>query len=209
MRFWTCAVALFASLALAQQNAINIPGSALDVTAGQPTTITWQNPSSGTVTIKLQQNDNNITPDSGIVLASNIPASAETATFIIDPSKVNTNMYTIEIIDDTDPTNINFSPAFSIQGAQSTAVDTNSSASVTGSSSTSTATGSTTTSTATDSSSSESSSASSTSDSSASSTSESSATQTTSAPSSDNNGAAGLRVQGGLVAAIAVAVAVL
>jgi hypothetical protein len=69
MRFWTYAVALFASLALAQQNAINIPGSALDVTAGQPTTITWQNPSSGTVTIKLQQNDNNITPNSGIVLA--------------------------------------------------------------------------------------------------------------------------------------------
>jgi hypothetical protein len=71
MRFFTAAVALFASLALAQQNAINIPAgqSTLDITAGSPQTITWSNPSSGTVTIKLQESGPNITPDSGIVLA--------------------------------------------------------------------------------------------------------------------------------------------
>lgn len=69
MRFWTSALALFAAAVSAQQNAINIPTgqSTLEVTAGQPTTITWTNPSSGTVTIKLQQAPN-ITPDSGIVL---------------------------------------------------------------------------------------------------------------------------------------------
>jgi hypothetical protein len=70
MRFIYAAVALFATLALAQQNAISIPEgqSTLDVTAGQETTIVWTNPSSGTVTIKLQESGPNITPESGIVL---------------------------------------------------------------------------------------------------------------------------------------------
>jgi hypothetical protein len=70
MRFIYAAVTLFASLALAQQNAISIPEgqSTLDVTAGQQTTIVWTNPSEGTVTIKLQESGPNITPESGIVL---------------------------------------------------------------------------------------------------------------------------------------------
>jgi len=70
MRFlYTAVAALCAAVVSAQNNAISIPSgqSTLDVTAGQPLTIQWTNPSSGTVTIKLQQSP--ITPDSGIVLA--------------------------------------------------------------------------------------------------------------------------------------------
>ena len=78
MRAWTpLTLAFYATLTLAltnstQNNSINIPAgqSSLSVTAGQLTTITWRNPSSGTVTIKLQQAP--ITPDSGYVLESMI-----------------------------------------------------------------------------------------------------------------------------------------
>ena len=69
MKFLSIAAALFAATVTAQlNNAIAIPegSSTLDVTAGEPLTIEWSNPSSGTVTIKLQQEP--VTPDSGIVL---------------------------------------------------------------------------------------------------------------------------------------------
>src|SRR5271154_5502198 len=55
--------------AIAQENIIDVPPGGLVVTAGQPFTITWSNPSSGTVTIKLQQGSA-ITPTSGTVVAS-------------------------------------------------------------------------------------------------------------------------------------------
>jgi len=45
MRFITPFLALFAVVATAQQNAINIPPGGLQVTAGVPTTITWSDPS--------------------------------------------------------------------------------------------------------------------------------------------------------------------
>ena len=71
MRFlYTAVAALCAAVVAAQNNnAISVPEgqSTLDVTAGQPLTIQWSNPSSGTVTIKLQQQP--VTPDGGIVLA--------------------------------------------------------------------------------------------------------------------------------------------
>jgi hypothetical protein len=66
----TLVLALFTAFAFAQNNLINIPAgsSTLIVVANALNTITWTNPSSGTVTIKLQQAPN-ITPDSGYVLA--------------------------------------------------------------------------------------------------------------------------------------------
>lgn len=57
---------------LAQNNAINIPAGGLQVTAGQPITITWTDPSSSTVTIKLQQGSG-VTPNSGITVLSEFP----------------------------------------------------------------------------------------------------------------------------------------
>ncbi|RMZ78506.1 hypothetical protein DV737_g3813, partial [Chaetothyriales sp. CBS 132003] len=169
MRFFTTAVALFASFALAlaeANNAIDIPSgqSTLDVTAGQPVTITWSNPSSGTVTIKLQQSGSNITPDSGIVLTSDTPASDKTFTFTIDPDQVNSYLTS------------------GSSGTSTAASETSSG------SSSSTASASTT----------ESSSSSSTS---------SAASATTSAPNS-NGGATDFKIQGSLVALVAVAVAV-
>ena len=64
---------------LAQNNAINIPAGGLQVTAGQPITITWTDPSSSTVTIKLQQGSG-VTPNSGItVLSEFLPISCRYA----------------------------------------------------------------------------------------------------------------------------------
>jgi hypothetical protein len=77
MRFLTTAVAaLCAAVVSAANNAILIPAgqSTLDVTAGSSLTIQWSNPSSSTVTIKLQQDP--VTPDSGIVLACKYSACA-------------------------------------------------------------------------------------------------------------------------------------
>ncbi|KIW87722.1 uncharacterized protein Z519_11696 [Cladophialophora bantiana CBS 173.52] len=238
MRFAHALVAaLCAVVASAQQNnAISIPGGqgTLDVTAGQPLTIEWTNPSSGTVTIKLQQDP--ITPDSGVVLASGVPASALTATLQIPPPEdVNSHVYTIEIIDDTNPNNINFSPNFGIQGATGTAtgvatgtVSSTASASTSGStsgSSTDTASGtstdtstitstdssssSATTASSSDSSSSESSATTSSSQETTATTTSASPTETTSAPDSNSNGAGSLKVQGSLFAMAAGLIAVL
>ncbi|KAK6379681.1 hypothetical protein LTS17_005753 [Exophiala oligosperma] len=229
MRFFSTAVAaLCAAVVAAQNNAISVPGgqSTLDVTAGKPLTIDWTNPSSGTVTIKLQQDP--ITPNGGITLASGVPASDGTATLDIPPAnEVNSHLYTIEIIDDTDASNINFSPNFGIEGATGTGVASASTASSTGtastgsltasasnSTSTASSTGSTESSAATtsgSSSSSESSSASATSSSSSRSSAASSSaspSQTTTAPDS-NSGATGLKVQSGLLAMVVGAIAVL
>jgi hypothetical protein len=71
MRLWMpLALAFYTAVAFAQNstnNIINIPANGLNVVAGQTITITWSDPSSSTVTIKLQQTD--ITPTSGFVLA--------------------------------------------------------------------------------------------------------------------------------------------
>ncbi|RVX69198.1 hypothetical protein B0A52_07174 [Exophiala mesophila] len=213
MKFLSIAAALFAATVTAQlNNAIAIPegSSTLDVTAGEPLTIEWSNPSSGTVTIKLQQEP--VTPDSGIVLLSGVPASLLGATVQIpDAEDVNSFQYTIQIIDDTDPDNYNFSPNFGITGATGTAVATDSTASATGSTASASRTGTsseetasetstdsssaTTTGTTTETSSSEVTTTSRTTTSTSSAT---TAAATTSAP--DGNGAENVKVQGGFLA---------
>lgn len=62
-------LALWATISFAQtqQNYINVPSSGFNAVAGQPLTITWSNPSSGTVTIRLTQGNVN-SPNSGVVL---------------------------------------------------------------------------------------------------------------------------------------------
>lgn len=69
MRLVAPVLAALAAIAYAQQNAINVPLGGLQIYAGKPNTITWSDPSSGTVTIKLQQGSD-ITPQTGIVLLS-------------------------------------------------------------------------------------------------------------------------------------------
>jgi hypothetical protein len=68
MKFIAPFLALVAA-AFAQNNAINIPAGGLQVTAGQSFTITWTDPSSSTVTIKLQQGSG-VTPNTGITILS-------------------------------------------------------------------------------------------------------------------------------------------
>jgi hypothetical protein len=69
MRPWMpLALAFYTAVAFAQNNKISIPAGGLSIVAGQVATIDWTDPSSSTVTIKLQQAPN-ITPTSGIVLA--------------------------------------------------------------------------------------------------------------------------------------------
>jgi hypothetical protein len=69
MRAWTLVILTFYAAFVFALNNINVPAGAttLDASAGQPLTLTWNDPSSGTVTIKLQQAP--ITPESGLVLA--------------------------------------------------------------------------------------------------------------------------------------------
>lgn len=78
MRLTGLVLALWATITLAQssgqQNYINVPSSGFDASAGQPITITWQNPSSGTVTIKLTQGNVQSSSD-GVVLACKIISS--------------------------------------------------------------------------------------------------------------------------------------
>lgn len=57
MRFFAIVFAFLAALCLAQdqQNYINVPVGNFNAVAGQPFTLTWQNPSTSTVTIRLYQ----------------------------------------------------------------------------------------------------------------------------------------------------------
>ena len=68
MRFIGPVLALLVAAVTAQQNAIDIPTGGLDIVANKPLTITWTNPSSGTITIKLQQGSE-VTPQTGLVVA--------------------------------------------------------------------------------------------------------------------------------------------
>ncbi|KAK2861432.1 hypothetical protein FQN49_004211, partial [Arthroderma sp. PD_2] len=108
---------LYLALA-AVENAFQVPPGGYDFTAGKPTTLTWAPSTEGTVTIKLQMT-RDITPGSGIVLGSNLPNSGS---FSFTPSAglVEGKDYTIEIIDDQDPSNYNFTPTFTVDGATGT-----------------------------------------------------------------------------------------
>lgn len=68
MRFFAPLLAFLVAVVTAQQNnAINIPNGGLNPVAGQPFTITWSNPSGGTVSIYLTQG-NTVLPGQGQLL---------------------------------------------------------------------------------------------------------------------------------------------
>ncbi|KAK2758611.1 hypothetical protein FQN54_003301 [Arachnomyces sp. PD_36] len=109
------AVSAFAAFAAAQgtDNAFNVPPGGYDFTAGQPTNLEWTPSTSGTVTLKLQIGKD-ITPNSGEVIASNIPNSG-TYSFVPPVTADPDTEYTVEIIDDNDPENFNFTPTFNVE----------------------------------------------------------------------------------------------
>ncbi|KAF7505428.1 hypothetical protein GJ744_000974 [Endocarpon pusillum] len=121
MRPWVPIVLAFAALVAAQggnNNAINNPASGIQAEAGQPLTLTWTNPSSGTVTIKIQTSGD-IQPTDGIVVAENIPNTGS-ATFTV-PADVPVGQVYVQIINDANPSDYNFSGGFQVQGATNTA----------------------------------------------------------------------------------------
>ncbi|KAF7509990.1 hypothetical protein GJ744_007304 [Endocarpon pusillum] len=91
-------------------NAITIPPDGFNVTAGQPTTISWTNPSLRTVTIQL-------VPASGsgaIITLVSMLENTGTATFDIPSDVPTTQQYQFKILDDSNSSNVNFSPSFNI-----------------------------------------------------------------------------------------------
>lgn len=78
MRFSGLIFALLAAVTFAQTkpNYINVPNGGFNVVAGQPFTITWQNPSSGDVNIRLTQGEI-IEPGAGIDLSESAPATLQ------------------------------------------------------------------------------------------------------------------------------------
>ncbi|GLI80608.1 hypothetical protein PoHVEF18_008963 [Penicillium ochrochloron] len=146
--FVTLAAALFAAVVSANSkaNAFSNPAGGYSFTVGKATTLTWNADSGTTVTLRLQSGEVS-TANSGTIIASGI-ANDGSFTWSVPSNLPYEPDYTIEIIDDQDTSNYNFSPRFTVTGA--TAVATSTSASSTSSTSTTTvSTTSTTTKTST------------------------------------------------------------
>ncbi|GKZ32769.1 hypothetical protein AbraIFM66950_002388 [Aspergillus brasiliensis] len=134
------ALSAIATLAAASDNPFNIPEGGYTFTAGSPTTLTWDPTTNGTVTLRLQWGAV-FTTSSGELIAGSIDNSGS---YSWTPSAdlAARSDYAVEIIDDDDTGDVNYTPRFSISGATgsvttSTASSTTSSASSsTGSSST-------------------------------------------------------------------------
>ncbi|KAI1977772.1 hypothetical protein LOZ53_004870 [Ophidiomyces ophidiicola] len=110
--------AFVAAVAADRENPFNVPPGGYQFQANIPTTLTWRPTTSSTVTIKLQK-AGDITPSSGIVLAPHI---ANTGSFaFVPPANLGPGSdYTIQIVDDKNPANINFTPQFAVSGTTGT-----------------------------------------------------------------------------------------
>ncbi|KAI9769682.1 MAG: hypothetical protein M1840_003919 [Geoglossum simile] len=149
-------VVALAALASAQSNSansFNIPPSGLSFVAGTPAQISWTPTSSGTVTILLLQGDSRSLVG-GTPIAKNIPNSGSVS-WTPPSDLVKGGDYALEIIDDTNTNNVNYTPQFSIDSTNTvaktatTAASTATTASTTTSDSTATTTSATETSSAT------------------------------------------------------------
>ncbi|KAJ9648461.1 hypothetical protein H2199_001316 [Coniosporium tulheliwenetii] len=126
MRFFAIVLAgLAAAVANAQSqpNPFNIP-TTFSFTAGEPTTITWEPTTPGTVTLILRSGaSNNL--NSGAPIATSIPNTGS-YTWTPDPSVTRGSDYTIQIISDSDPTQVNYTPFFVIESSNTVASTTGS-----------------------------------------------------------------------------------
>ncbi|KAL2368940.1 hypothetical protein BDBG_04225 [Blastomyces gilchristii SLH14081] len=114
------AVTAFAAVVAAQSNGnpFNVPSDGYQFVAGQPTTVTWDPTTPGTVSLRLQMGDN-VTPQDGIPLAENLPNSGSFE--FTPPADIPTaSTYYLQIMDDDHPENSNYSPMFSIGGTTGT-----------------------------------------------------------------------------------------
>ncbi|KAB8230185.1 GPI anchored serine-threonine rich family protein [Aspergillus alliaceus] len=111
------AIATLAAAATSGANPFNIPSEGYSFEAGQPTTLSWDPTTSGTVSLKLQW---------GAVLTSNTDNIANSGSFTWTPPA---NLaaqpdYTIEILSDDDKSQVNYLPRFAVAGATATASTT-------------------------------------------------------------------------------------
>ncbi|KAI4288814.1 MAG: hypothetical protein L6R35_001926 [Caloplaca aegaea] len=108
------ATSLFA-LATAQQraNPFTLPPGFM-ITAGEPTTISWDPTTQGTVSIRLRQGaSSNL--EEGIVIASNIDNSGR-ATITLPEDTTRNSDYALQIISDENPTtDVNYSGPFVVE----------------------------------------------------------------------------------------------
>ncbi|KAJ5358655.1 cell wall protein [Penicillium cataractarum] len=215
--FITIAAALFAGVASAtnsEANAFKNPAGGYTFTVGEPTTLTWNADAGTTVTLRLQHGSVS-TANSGTIIASSIDNDGS-YTWNVPSDLAYESDYTIEIIDDQDTSNYNFSPRFTVSGAVVATTTTSASSTSTSATSTSTTVSTTSTSstktsssssatptTMTTSSSSASSTASSTTQSSTSAASTSASSTTSAASVPTTNAGVVNRVSGGLLAAVA------
>jgi len=137
-------LAIVSSQATQHNNAFSVPVSGTYLLhAGQPTTFTWTALAGSTVTLKLRDGDRSDLSE-GVVLTSNLPNKGS-YTYNVPSNIVEGANYAIEIINNDDPTDVNYTPQFVIESPNKT-VPTASSGSASASAS---ATGATVTSLAT------------------------------------------------------------
>ncbi|DAA77641.1 TPA_exp: putative cell wall protein [Trichophyton benhamiae CBS 112371] len=105
------AVAAVAAL----ENPFLVPPGGYQFNTREPTVLNWQPTTPGTVTLKLQMSSD-ITPHSGLVLAAHLENTG-TFTFLPPPDLMQNGLYTVQIIDDNDPSKYNFTPSFMVDGA--------------------------------------------------------------------------------------------
>ncbi|GIJ90752.1 hypothetical protein Asppvi_009714 [Aspergillus pseudoviridinutans] len=101
--------------AASKSNPFNIPANGYQFAAGQPTTLSWDPTTSGTVTLKLQWGTV-FTADSGSTIVSSIPNSGSYTWDV--PSDIAARPdYTVEIISDADSSETNYLNRFTVAGA--------------------------------------------------------------------------------------------
>jgi len=105
-------VALVSAQATKGNNAFSVPEGGYLLHAGQPTTFTWTKLSGSTVTIKLRRGDRSDL-DSGVTLTSDLPNTGS-YTFNVPASTPEDVDYALEIINNDDPTDINYTGQFDI-----------------------------------------------------------------------------------------------
>ncbi|KAJ5092183.1 hypothetical protein NUU61_007053 [Penicillium alfredii] len=116
--FLSLVIALFAAVVAASSraNPFNIPDDGYTFETGKPTTLTWQQTTGGTVTLRLQWGAVT-TATSGTVIASNIDNSGSFTWHVPENLEAQPD-YTIEILSDANTGDYNFLPRFTVQGAK-------------------------------------------------------------------------------------------
>ena len=113
---------LSAPLTALAQNAFNIPSEGLSASAGQPLKLTWDPTTPGTVTLVLRSGSSNDLNE-GTAIARSIDNSGS-YTWTPSNSLTRGSDYTVEIVSDDDPSQVNYTPYFVLDTDTTAAQDT-------------------------------------------------------------------------------------